>query len=204
MSGSKSRLDHGDAMWGVGLKGETETERRQYQGKQSYGDVLCPQSPRSDGDLRDQTKPTCTMGHFSTDLTQKGTHLAPAGVELTMDQSNDTVISVEDRVARSEHTKVPMLKCLVPHISVPTKVPTNRPSPGYTRPQCKPCAILVNGKWVNLNKRPCVLVRLGERMARVFRRLNRWYDEVMLDFVIIRARRQADKRREEGLRQQNV
>ncbi|XP_021343105.1 uncharacterized protein LOC110443291 [Mizuhopecten yessoensis] len=221
MSKSNSCLDHNDtdvtqeagitADWENKTKkpGVTRIHVLRDQTGQSYGDVLDLHRHTSHDEQGDQSKDTTCNTPFTTDLKPKDAWVEP---DMALDQfvSSDTIynedvlISVVDKITQEKNVETATEKSLVTFIGVSSKEPTSSPSAGYSRPQCRPSIILVNGEWVNLNKQPCILVRFKHRMARVFRRMNRCYEEMMLDLVMLRARIQANKKRDEGLRQQNV
>ncbi|XP_069125697.1 uncharacterized protein [Argopecten irradians] len=190
MSKSDSCLEHLDSRRNSGMEGETGkpsvTWTGHYQVKQSNGDVQNP--------LRQ------TVGDDNVDQIKGLTNLGPRRAWEELNNSEDykeVMTNFADSMTKEEHDKTTLIR----HIGVPTKTPTSRPSPGRSRPTCPPCAVRINGKWVNLNTQPNIFVRIQERVARFFRRLNRWYDDAMLDFVVIHAKNQVHRRQEKGFRQ---
>ncbi|XP_069124271.1 uncharacterized protein [Argopecten irradians] len=166
-----------------------------YQIKQSQGDVSSSDCLTVYGEQFDQIK---GITHLNSKPAQGQYNNIPVSPETG--DNKEIVINNVGSTTNEGHDKTDLVR----HIGVPTKAPTSRPSPGRPRPTCPPCAVRINGKWVNLNKQPNIFVRTKERVAKIFRRLNRWYDETMLDIVVLHAKNQAHRRQEEGFRQQGV
>ncbi|XP_069124270.1 uncharacterized protein [Argopecten irradians] len=210
MSKSESYVAHTDARRNSCIQEEREkpdgTGRKQYQIKLSQGDVPSSACNTVDGEqfgkIEGVTHLNSKPGREQFIMEERIPKSTEAGDKKEIVIVDSMTKEGHDKTALVRHTGVPT--ALVRHIGIPTIAPTSRPSPGCPRPTCPPCAVRINGKWVNLNKQPNIFVRIQERVAKIFRRLNRWYDETMLDIVVLYAKNQVHRRQEEGFRQQGV